>query len=83
MPLDNRIEAMRQTGMGMSHKYKETSLGGLAVNLPKCRRRGRSTPICSSRRAIFFGSAMSASSMRAGRFELQMLLNTANALFDF
>ncbi|PXA87378.1 L-serine ammonia-lyase [Nostoc sp. 3335mG] len=36
MPLDNCIEAMRQTGEEMSHKYKETSLGGLAVNLPGC-----------------------------------------------
>jgi len=36
MPLDNCIEAMRQTGEEMSAKYKETSLGGLAVNLPGC-----------------------------------------------
>ncbi len=36
MPLDNCIEAMRQTGFDMNHKYKETSLGGLAVNLPEC-----------------------------------------------
>ena len=36
MPLDNCIEAMRQTGLEMSHKLKETSLGGLAVNLPEC-----------------------------------------------
>lgn len=36
MPLDNCIEAMRQTGKDMSDKYKETSLGGLAVNLPEC-----------------------------------------------
>jgi len=36
MPLDNCIEAMRQTGMEMSVKFKETSLGGLAVNLPNC-----------------------------------------------
>ncbi|WP_220747807.1 MULTISPECIES: L-serine ammonia-lyase [Jannaschia] len=36
MPLDNCIEAMRQTGRDMSDKYKETSLGGLAVNLPEC-----------------------------------------------
>jgi L-serine dehydratase len=36
MPLDNCIEAMRQTGRDMSEKYKETSLGGLAVNLPEC-----------------------------------------------
>jgi L-serine dehydratase len=27
---------MRQTGRDMSMKYKETSLGGLAVNLPEC-----------------------------------------------
>ena len=36
MPLDNCIETMRQTGRDMSDKYKETSLGGLAVNLPEC-----------------------------------------------
>lgn len=36
MPLDNCIEAMRQTGEEMNAKFKETSLGGLAVNLPEC-----------------------------------------------
>jgi len=36
MPLDNCIEAMRQTGIDMNSKYKETSQGGLAVNLPGC-----------------------------------------------
>ncbi|MEX3010689.1 L-serine ammonia-lyase [Hoeflea sp. TYP-13] len=36
MPLDNCIETMRQTGADMREKYKETSLGGLAVNLPEC-----------------------------------------------
>jgi len=36
MPLDNCIEAMRQTGEAMSDKFKETSLGGLAVNHPQC-----------------------------------------------
>ncbi|MGM0584007.1 MAG: L-serine ammonia-lyase [Pseudomonadota bacterium] len=36
MPLDNCIETMRQTGIDMDSKYKETSLGGLAVNLPEC-----------------------------------------------
>jgi L-serine dehydratase len=36
MPLDNCIETMRQTGQDMREKYKETSLGGLAVNLPEC-----------------------------------------------
>ncbi len=36
MPLDSCIRAMRQTGEEMSHKYKETSLGGLAVSLPEC-----------------------------------------------
>ncbi len=36
MPLDNCIETMRQTGMDMGDRYKETSLGGLAVNLPEC-----------------------------------------------
>lgn len=36
MPLDNCIEAMRETGREMSAKFKETSLGGLAVNMPEC-----------------------------------------------
>jgi len=36
VPLDAAIETMRQTGEDMSHKYKETSLGGLAVNTPNC-----------------------------------------------
>lgn len=36
MPLDACIEAMRQTGPDMHENYKETSLGGLAVNLPNC-----------------------------------------------
>lgn len=36
MPLDNCIRAMRETGEEMSVKFKETSLGGLAVNLPGC-----------------------------------------------
>ncbi len=36
MPLDNCIETMRQTGLDMSDRYKETSKGGLAVNLPEC-----------------------------------------------
>ncbi|WP_299361850.1 L-serine ammonia-lyase [uncultured Paracoccus sp.] len=34
--LDAAIETMRQTGRDMSDKYKETSLGGLAVNVPNC-----------------------------------------------
>jgi L-serine dehydratase len=34
--LDACIETMRQTGLDMNSKYKETSLGGLAVNLPVC-----------------------------------------------
>ncbi|MDO5612360.1 MAG: L-serine ammonia-lyase [Paracoccus sp. (in: a-proteobacteria)] len=36
VPLDAAIETMRQTGVDMSEKYKETSLGGLAVNVPNC-----------------------------------------------
>ncbi|WP_372799777.1 L-serine ammonia-lyase [Paracoccus seriniphilus] len=36
VPLDAAIETMRQTGRDMSEKYKETSLGGLAVNIPNC-----------------------------------------------
>ncbi|MEL6678771.1 MAG: L-serine ammonia-lyase [Pseudomonadota bacterium] len=34
--LDACVETMRQTGRDMSEKYKETSLGGLAVNVPDC-----------------------------------------------
>jgi L-serine dehydratase len=34
--LDACIETMRQTGRDMHEKYKETSLGGLAVNVPAC-----------------------------------------------
>ena len=34
--LDQVIETMRQTGVDMSHKYKETSQGGLAVNVVEC-----------------------------------------------
>ena len=34
--LDAVIETMRQTGNDMSTRYKETSLGGLAVNVPVC-----------------------------------------------
>ena len=36
MPLDNCIAAMKQTGLEMSLKYKETSLGGLAVSITEC-----------------------------------------------
>ena len=36
IPLDACIETMRQTGEDMNAKYKETSLGGLAVNVPNC-----------------------------------------------
>ncbi len=34
--LDTVIETMRQTGVDMSGKYKETSTGGLAVNVVNC-----------------------------------------------
>jgi len=34
--LDAVIETMRQTGRDMGSKYKETSLGGLAVNVVEC-----------------------------------------------
>jgi L-serine dehydratase len=34
--LDQVIETMRQTGADMSSKYRETSRGGLAVNVPEC-----------------------------------------------
>jgi len=36
MPLDNCIAAMKQTGLEMSQKYKETSMGGLAVSITEC-----------------------------------------------
>jgi L-serine dehydratase len=36
VPLDNCIETMRQTGADMSDRYKETSKGGLAVNVVYC-----------------------------------------------
>lgn len=36
VPLDAAIETMRQTGNDMSEKYKETSQGGLAVNVVEC-----------------------------------------------
>jgi L-serine dehydratase len=34
--LDQVISAMRQTGIDMQSKYKETALGGLAVSVPNC-----------------------------------------------
>jgi L-serine dehydratase len=33
---DQVIETMRQTGADMNTKYKETSRGGLAVNIAQC-----------------------------------------------
>ena len=36
VPLDSVIETMRQTGVDMQEKYKETSQGGLAVNVVAC-----------------------------------------------
>lgn len=36
VPLDDCIETMRQTGLDMNEKYKETSTGGLAVNVVEC-----------------------------------------------
>ncbi|MDX2141413.1 MAG: L-serine ammonia-lyase [Chloroflexota bacterium] len=36
VPLDAVIETMRQTGIDMQSKYKETSRGGLAVNVVEC-----------------------------------------------
>jgi L-serine dehydratase len=36
MPLDNCVQVMLQTGRDMSARYKETSTGGIAVNLPEC-----------------------------------------------
>ena len=34
--LDNCIKTMKETGFDMSKKYKETALGGLAVNITNC-----------------------------------------------
>jgi L-serine dehydratase len=34
--LDKVIRTMRETGADMQTKYKETSLGGLAVNIVEC-----------------------------------------------
>jgi L-serine dehydratase len=34
--LDNAIRTMRETGRDMDAKYKETSRGGLAVNVIEC-----------------------------------------------
>jgi len=34
--LDACVETMRQTGRDMDARYKETSQGGLAVNVPEC-----------------------------------------------
>ena len=34
--LDQVIRTMRDTGADMQAKYKETSQGGLAVNVPDC-----------------------------------------------
>ncbi len=36
VPLDNCVQVMLETGRDMSVKYKETSTGGIAVNLPAC-----------------------------------------------
>ena len=36
VPLDACIETMRQTGIDMNERYKETSTGGLAVNVVEC-----------------------------------------------
>ncbi|MEM9350042.1 MAG: L-serine ammonia-lyase [Pseudomonadota bacterium] len=36
VPLDSAVATMKQVGEDMNTKYKETSLGGLAVNVPNC-----------------------------------------------
>jgi L-serine dehydratase len=36
LSLDQAIETLRQTGTDMQSKYRETSRGGLAVNVPEC-----------------------------------------------
>jgi L-serine dehydratase len=34
--LDQAIKTMYQTGLDMQSRYKETSLGGLALNIIEC-----------------------------------------------
>ena len=34
--LDNAIKTMKETGQDMMSKYRETSKGGLAVNVVEC-----------------------------------------------
>jgi len=34
--IDKRLQTMRQTGHDMQSKYKETSTGGLAINITEC-----------------------------------------------
>ena len=34
--LDQVVQTMAETGRDMNHRYKETSLGGLAMNFPEC-----------------------------------------------
>ena len=41
--LDSVVATMRQTGFDMQSKYKETGLGGLAVNFVECRGRSSMT----------------------------------------
>ncbi|MCX7350004.1 MAG: L-serine ammonia-lyase, iron-sulfur-dependent, subunit alpha, partial [Alphaproteobacteria bacterium] len=36
VPLDTCVATMRQTGPDMNERYKETSTGGLAVNVVEC-----------------------------------------------
>lgn len=36
VPLDDCIKTMRETGLDMNEKYKETSQGGLAANVVEC-----------------------------------------------
>jgi L-serine dehydratase len=36
MPLNNCVETMRQTGIDMRGRCKETSTGSLAVNVVEC-----------------------------------------------
>jgi hypothetical protein len=44
--LDQAIATMRQTGRDMSHKSKETSLGGLALNVVECGRHAVARSSC-------------------------------------
>jgi hypothetical protein len=51
--LDSVVATMRQTGADMQSKYKETSLGGLAVNFVECWGAAHQVPKLSHARRCF------------------------------